>query len=57
MVSGTGSVLANVRRRNKRFPGSPRCKQCYLPPNHGPIRTSKESHAMTTRNDTEGCPR
>ena len=31
MVSGTGSVLANVRRRNKRFPGSPRCKQCYLP--------------------------
>ncbi len=31
MVSGTGSVLANVRRRNKRFPGFPRCKQCYLP--------------------------
>lgn len=31
MVSGTGSVLATVRRRNKRFPGSPRCKQCYLP--------------------------
>ena len=31
MVSGTGSVLAGVRRRNKRLPGSPRCKQCYLP--------------------------
>jgi adenylate cyclase len=31
MVSGTGSVLAMVRRRNKRLPGSPRCKQCLLP--------------------------
>jgi adenylate cyclase len=31
MVSGNDSVLARVRRRNKRLPGSPRCKQCYLP--------------------------
>lgn len=31
MVSGSASVLASVRRRNKRLPGSPRCKQCYLP--------------------------
>lgn len=31
MVSGSGSVLAYMRRRNKRLPGSPRCKQCYLP--------------------------
>jgi adenylate cyclase len=31
MVSGSDSVLAKVRRRNKRIPGSPRCKQCYLP--------------------------
>jgi len=31
MVSGNESVLARVRRRNKRLPGSPRCKQCYLP--------------------------
>jgi adenylate cyclase len=31
MVSGSGAVLAKVRRRNKRIPGTPRCKQCYLP--------------------------
>lgn len=31
MVSGSTSVLARRRRRNKRLPGSPRCKQCYLP--------------------------
>ena len=31
MVSGSDSVLAKVRRRNKRMPGSPRCKQCFLP--------------------------
>lgn len=31
MVSGSRSVLADLRRRNKRLPGSPRCKQCYLP--------------------------
>jgi adenylate cyclase len=31
MVSGSTSVLATLRRRNKRIPGSPRCKQCYLP--------------------------
>lgn len=31
MVSGSTSVLASLRRRNKRLPGSPRCKQCYLP--------------------------
>jgi adenylate cyclase len=31
MVSGNDSVLATVRRRNKRLPGSPRCKQCLLP--------------------------
>jgi adenylate cyclase len=31
MVSGSNSVLADLRRRNKRLPGSPRCKQCYLP--------------------------
>ena len=31
MVSGASSVLAERRRRNKRLPGSPRCKQCYLP--------------------------
>ncbi len=37
-----------------RIPSSSRARK---PANHGPIRTSKESHAMTTRNDTEGCPR
>jgi adenylate cyclase len=31
MVSGSDAVLAQMRRRNKRMPGSPRCKQCYLP--------------------------
>jgi adenylate cyclase len=31
MVGGNNSVLARVRRRNKRLPGSPRCKQCLLP--------------------------
>jgi adenylate cyclase len=31
MVSGSDIVLARVRRRNKRIPGAPRCKQCYLP--------------------------
>lgn len=31
MVSGSDSVLAKMRRRNKRIPGAPRCKQCYLP--------------------------
>jgi adenylate cyclase len=36
MLTGEGSVMATQRRRNRRLPGSPRCKTC-LHPLGGPL--------------------
>ncbi len=31
VLTGEGSKMLRLRRRNRRFPGAPRCKSCLLP--------------------------
>jgi adenylate cyclase len=31
LLTGEGSILRKLQRRNRRFPGSPRCKTCLVP--------------------------
>jgi hypothetical protein len=53
----TASLRPPVTRIPSRSNPHPKFQPAPKPANHGPIRTSKESHPMTTRNDTERGPR